>query len=54
MSATVEDTRTAAGESLEGVGFAPDVAVVTNLDDLTAGADPILEVAVDRLRDVGS
>lgn len=54
VSATVEDTRTADGESLEGVGFAPDVEVVTDLDDLAAGVDPILAAGVDRLSGGGT
>ena len=53
VSATVEDTRTADGESLEGIGLAPDVEVVTDLEDLAAGVDPILAAAVDRLRGGG-
>ncbi|MCB1008747.1 MAG: hypothetical protein KDB94_07615 [Acidobacteria bacterium] len=41
------DVRTAAGESLEGVGVAPDVELAPTRAQLLAGEDPVLAAALD-------
>lgn len=46
VSVTVDDVRDAGGESLEGIGIHPDVAVSIDLSDLEATTDPILDAAL--------
>jgi carboxyl-terminal processing protease len=48
MSITIAIYTSAKGESLNGTGFTPDIAVDRTNDDLTNGRDPQLDAAISR------
>ena len=50
LAVPVADYRRKAGKRIEGVGVQPDIWVLPTLEDVRAGADPVLDRAVLELR----